>query len=149
MLEIPEDESFMEMALQQAHLAFEQGEIPVGAVLVCKRRIIGKGYNQTIALNDPTAHAEMIAITSGCEHLGSRYLNECTLYVTLEPCSMCLGATFWSNLGRIVYGADDPKRGGISNTPQILHPRTNVTSGVLAEECQDLLTAFFKGLRKW
>ncbi|MEH0157769.1 nucleoside deaminase [Limibacter armeniacum] len=143
-----DDEYYMGVALREAHKAAEEGEIPVGAVVVCKGKIIGKGYNQTIRLNDATAHAEMVAITSASEHLGSRYLSDCTLYVTLEPCVMCSGATFWSQLGRLVYGAKDDKRGYSRLSPSVLHPKTEILTGVLEEECSELILKFFNKLRK-
>ncbi len=138
----------MREALREANRAAEEDEVPIGAVIVCKSRIIGKGYNMTERLNDPTAHAEMIAITAATEAMGGKYLNECTLYVTVEPCPMCAGALAWSQIGRVVYGAADPKRGFSMFSPSLMHPKTEVISGVLADECGDLVTGFFKNKRK-
>lgn len=138
----------MREALREANRAAEEDEVPIGAVIVCKGRIIGKGYNMTERLNDPTAHAEMIAITAATEAMGGKYLNECTLYVTVEPCPMCAGALAWSQIGRVVYGASDPKRGFSMFSPSLMHPKTEVVSGVLADECGDLVTGFFKNKRK-
>ncbi|NID10188.1 nucleoside deaminase [Fibrivirga algicola] len=141
------DEYFMEMALALAEEAAEDGEIPVGALVVCQNRIIGKGRNQTEQLNDVTAHAEMIAITAATQALGGKYLTNCTLYVTLEPCVMCAGAIFWAQLSRLVIGADDPKRGYSRLTPSPLHPKTRVETGVLADESRALMANFFGRLR--
>lgn len=145
------DEIFMLRALEEAREAFRQDEVPVGAVIVCGGRIVGRGHNMTETLNDVTAHAEMIALTAAADTLGGKYLPQCTLYVTVEPCPMCAGALGWSQIGRIVYGASDPKRGftrfctgGL--TP--LHPKTMVTSGVLEEECGSLMTGFFRRKRR-
>ena len=142
------DEKFMRDALAQAQAALEDGEVPVGAVIVSGGRIIAKGHNMTDRLHDPTAHAEMIAITAATEAAGSRYLNDCTLYVTLEPCPMCAAALNWAQVARIVYGAADPKRGYTLFSPSLLHPRTEVTSGVLGEECGALVSDYFKSKRK-
>ena len=141
------DELYMKEALKEARAALAEDEIPIGAVIVCKGRIVGKGHNMTERLNDPTAHAEMIAITAATEALGGKYLNECTLYVTVEPCPMCAGALNWAQIGRIVYGAIDPKRGHSLFTPSLLHPKTEVEAGVLAEECGSMVTEFFKNKR--
>ncbi len=141
------DEKYMTEALKEARTAFDEDEIPIGAVVVCRGRIIGKGYNMTERLHDPTAHAEMIAITAATEAMGGKYLNDCTLYVTVEPCPMCSGALNWAQIGRIVYGALDPKRGYSMFTPSLLHPKTAVQAGVLAEECSALMLDFFKGKR--
>ena len=141
------DEKYMLEALKEARAAFNEDEIPVGAVVVCKGRIIGKGHNMTETLHDPTAHAEMIAITAATEAVGGKYLNDCTLYVTVEPCNMCSSALNWAQIGRIVYGALDPKRGYSLYSPSLLHPKTQVQAGVLAEECSALMTDFFKGKR--
>ena len=138
----------MNEALKQAKVAFEEGEIPVGAVIVSKNRIIAKGYNQTEKLTDVTAHAEMIAITSAANHLGAKYLPDCRLYVTLEPCVMCAGALFWSQIGEVYFGAADPKRGFHLGAPNSLHPKTKVFSGLMAMESEQLLQEFFKKLRK-
>lgn len=137
----------MKEALRQAHEALEAGEVPIGAVIVCKGRIIARGHNLTETLNDVTAHAEMQAITSAAEWLGGKYLNDCTLYVTVEPCPMCAAALNWAQAGRIVYGAADPRRGYSLFSPPLLHPRTQVTSGILAEECSSLMKEFFKEKR--
>lgn len=142
------DERYMREALREANRAAGEDEVPIGAVIVCKGRIIGKGYNMTERLNDPTAHAEMIAITAATESMGGKYLNECTLYVTVEPCPMCAGALAWSQIGRVVYGAADPKRGFSMFSPSLMHPKTEVVSGVLADECGDLVTGFFRNKRK-
>jgi len=141
------DEYFMEMALILAEEAGADGEIPVGAVVVCKNRIIGKGRNQTEQLSDVTAHAEMLAITAAAQYLGSKYLTDCTLYVTLEPCVMCAGALYWAQLSRLVVGAADPKRGYSRVSPPLLHPKTRLEMGVLANESEVLLTNFFRRLR--
>ncbi len=141
------DELYMKEALKEARAALAEDEIPIGAVIVCKGRIVGKGHNMTERLNDPTAHAEMIAITAATEALGGKYLNECTLYVTVEPCPMCAGALNWAQIGRIVYGASDPKRGHSMFSPSLLHPKTEVEAGVLAEECGSMVTEFFRNKR--
>ena len=141
------DEKYMRDALKEAHCAAEEDEVPIGAVVVCRGRIIGKGHNMTERLNDPTAHAEMIAITAATEAMGGKYLNECTLYVTVEPCPMCAGALAWSQIGRIVYGAADPKRGFSLFSPSLLHPKTEISAGVLAEECGGLVSEFFRKKR--
>lgn len=141
------DEKYMLEALKEARAAFNEDEIPVGAVVVCKGRIIGKGHNMTETLHDPTAHAEMIAITAATEALGGKYLTDCTLYVTVEPCPMCAAALSWAQTGRIVFGATDPKRGYSLFSPSLLHPRTEVRSGVLTEECSTLMKDFFAGKR--
>ena len=138
------DVQFMREALREAQLAQAAGEIPIGAVVVWKNRIIGRGHNQTERLHDTTAHAEMIAITSATETMGGKYLNDCTLYVTVEPCPMCAGALAWSQIGRIVYGAPDQRRGFSLFSPSLLHPRTETTGGVLQEECAALMLDFFK-----
>ncbi len=143
-----EDERFMRAALAEADAALSNGEVPVGAVIISKGRIIAKGHNMTDQLHDPTAHAEMIAITAATEALGSRYLEDCTLYVTLEPCPMCAAALNWAQLSRLVYGASDPKRGYSLFSPSLLHPRTEVTAGVLAEECSTLVSDYFRNKRK-
>ena len=137
----------MEIALQQAQIAAEKGEIPVGAVVVCNNRIIAKTHNQTEQLIDVTAHAEIMAITAAAGYLGSKYLKDCTLYVTLEPCLMCAGALFWSQIDRIVYAASDPKRGFEMVSKAVLHPKTQVIKGVLEKESRDILEKFFSKLR--
>lgn len=141
------DIKYMREALKEAHYAAEEGEIPIGAVIVCKDRIIARTHNLTETLHDVTAHAEMQAITSASEYLGGKYLQDCTLYVTLEPCIMCAGALGWSQISRIVYGAEDPRRGYHQHAPEALHPRTKVEHGVLADECLQLVTEFFKKKR--
>ena len=141
------DERYMRKALEEARRAFEADEIPVGAVVVCGDQIIARGHNLTEMLHDVTAHAEMQAITAAAEHLGGKYLDVCTLYVTVEPCIMCAGAIGWSQLGRLVYGASDPKRGFSYFAPKAHHPKTKVTSGVLEEECAALMKEFFQRKR--
>ncbi len=141
------DEYFMKIALNEAHTAFSLNEIPVGAIIVCNNSIIAKAHNLTERLTDVTAHAEMQAFTSAYNSLGSKYLSECTLYVTLEPCIMCAGASFWSKIGRIVFGAKDVKNGFQKYSISILHPRTELTSGILEEDCQKILSEFFKAKR--
>ena len=140
---MPDDNFYMKQALAEAKEACRQGEIPIGAVVVCRDRIIARSHNLTELLRDVTAHAEMQAITSAAEHLGGKYLNDCTLYVTVEPCVMCAGALGWSQISRIVYGAPDEKRGYSRFAPGALHPRTEVTSGIMAEECAELIQRFF------
>ena len=137
----------MQQALRQAQMAFEAGEVPVGAVVVAENRIISRAHNQTEQLTDVTAHAEMLALTAAANYLGGKYLNECTLYVTLEPCVMCAGAQYWAQLGRLVYGASDEKRGYSRLGKNLLHPRTEVSSGLLKEESEALLKQFFARLR--
>ena len=141
------DEKFMREALREAKTAEAEDEIPIGAVIVFAGRVIAKGHNMTERLHDPTAHAEMIAITAATEAMGGKYLNDCTLYVTAEPCPMCAAASAWAQVGRIVYGASDPKRGYSLFTPSLLHPKTEVVSGVLAEECGGMVTEFFRNKR--
>ena len=143
-----QDEKYMNEALREASAAAEEDEVPVGAVIVCKGRIIAKGHNMTERLNDPTAHAEMIAITAATEALGGKYLSGCTLYVTVEPCPMCAGALAWSQISRIVYGASDPKRGCSLFSPSLLHPKTEVCSGILADECGSMVSDFFRNKRQ-
>lgn len=142
------DEQYMRKALDEAQAAFEAGEIPVGAVVVCGDRIISRAHNLTETLCDVTAHAEMQAITAAANTLGGKYLKDCTLYVTVEPCTMCAGAIGWSQLSRIVYGAADEKRGYSRYAPQAFHPKTVVVSGVLEEECKALMKDFFKSKRR-
>ena len=144
---IPGDDYFMKQALSEAGMAFDKGEVPVGAVIVCEGKIIARAHNLTETLNDVTAHAEMQAITAAAFMLGGKYLIDCTLYVTVEPCAMCAGALAWAQIRRIVYGADDEKRGFTKLTPGALHPKTKVQSGVLAEEAALLMKRFFKELR--
>ena len=142
------DERYMREALREASYAAQEDEVPIGAVIICNGKIIGKGHNMTERLNDPTAHAEMIAITAATEAMGGKYLNDCTLYVTVEPCPMCAGALAWSQIGRVVYGASDPKRGFSLFSPSLMHPKTEVVPGVLADECGGLVTEFFRNKRK-
>lgn len=142
-----DDKRYMQLALAQASEAASEDEVPIGAVIVCRGRIIGKGHNMTERLKDPTAHAEMIALTSATQAMGGKYLNDCTLYVTVEPCPMCAAALCWAQIGRIVYGAADPKRGYILFTPSLLHPKTEVKSGVLGDECSKIVTDYFKSKR--
>ena len=142
-----EDILYMKQALAEANKAYKQGEIPIGAVVVCRGKIIAKSHNLTEMLHDVTAHAEMQAITAAAEHLGGKYLTDCTLYVTVEPCVMCAGALGWSQISRIVYGTPDEKRGYARFAPKALHPKTQVTSGVMAEECAELMQRFFKEKR--
>ena len=145
---IAEDEKFMRQAINEAHRALAKEEIPIGAVVVCGGRVIGRGHNLSETLGDATAHAEMQALTAAASSLGGKYLPECTLYVTVEPCVMCAGASAWCQIGRVVWGADDPKRGSSRYTPSLFHPRTKVTRGVLKEECEVLMTDFFRKLRR-
>ncbi|MBA4144252.1 MAG: tRNA-specific adenosine deaminase [Cytophaga sp.] len=147
MMDLFTDEYFMREALKEAKKAYDLGEVPVGAVVVCQNKIIGRSHNQTEQLTDATAHAEMLAITAAANFLGSKYLNECTLYVTLEPCVMCAGALHWTQLQKLVYGADDVQRGYSLISSPLLHPRTQVAKGVKKEECSHLVIDFFKKLR--
>ena len=142
-----QDEYFMKEALREAEAARSEGEVPIGAVVVARGRVIARGHNMTERLHDPTAHAEMIALTAATEALGGKYLQDCTLYVTVEPCPMCAAALCWAQTARIVYGAPDPKRGFSLYSPSLLHPRTEVVSGVLADECGQLVADFFKDKR--
>ncbi len=137
------DERYMREALKQAAMAFDADEVPVGAVIVCKDRIIARAHNLTERLNDVTAHAEMQAFTSAFNFLGGKYLHYCTLYVTLEPCVMCAGAAYWAQISRVVYGADDEKRGSSATGVNLFHPKTTITKGVLKEDCAALLQDFF------
>lgn len=141
------DEHYMREALRQARAAAAEGEVPIGAVIVAGDRVIARTHNQTELLHDVTAHAEMLAFTAASEALGAKYLTDCTLYVTVEPCPMCAGAAGWSQIGRIVYGTADPKRGYTRLTGPLLHPKTEVTAGVLEEECASLMKEFFKNKR--
>jgi tRNA(adenine34) deaminase len=141
------DEHFMREALKEAKYAFEEGEVPVGAVVVANNQIIARGHNQTQVLNDVTAHAEMIALTSAANTIGGKYLVDCTLYVTLEPCVMCAGASYWTQVSKIVYGASDLKKGFTRVQQNILHPKTTFVSGILANEAEILLKSFFQKLR--
>ena len=143
------NEFYMQKALQLAMKAYEIGEVPIGAVVVKKStgEVVGEGYNRREIDKSSTAHAEMIAITAATEALGGKYLNDCTLYVTVEPCPMCAGALAWSQIGEVVYGASDPKRGFSQFTPSLMHPKTKVVSGILADECGNIVTEFFKNKR--
>ncbi|MBR2154830.1 MAG: nucleoside deaminase [Bacteroidaceae bacterium] len=142
-----QDEIFMRKALDEAQKALAAGEVPIGAVIVAQDKVIGRGHNLTETLHDVTAHAEMQAITAATEYLGGKYLTDCTLYVTVEPCVMCAGAIGWSQLSRIVYGASDPKRGYQTYAPRAFHPKTQVLIGVLEAECAQLMKSFFKQKR--
>ena len=141
------DSDYMKLALSEAQKAFDADEVPVGCIVVAGNQVVGRGHNLTQTLSDVTAHAEIQAITAASETLGGKYLVECTMYVTVEPCVMCAGAIGWSQLGRLVYGAPDPKRGYTVFAPKALHPRTQVTTGILEQECQSLMETFFKKLR--
>ena len=143
-----DDSFFMKQALMEAQKAFEAGEVPVGAIVTCKGRIVGRGHNLTETLTDVTAHAEMQAITSAANTLGGKYLNECTLYVTVEPCTMCAGAIGWAQMGKLIYGASDEKRGYTRFAPNALHPKTIVEKGLMAEECVQLMKSFFQQRRE-
>lgn len=142
-----DDTYFMRKAFQEAQLAYEKGEVPVGAVVVANNRIIARAHNLTETLTDVTAHAEMQAITAAANLLGGKYLDGCTLYVTLEPCVMCAGALGWSQLGKLVYAASDEKRGFSKFAPKALHPKTEIVTGVMGDDCADLMTAFFQEKR--
>jgi len=141
------DEKYMRMALDEARRAFDEGEIPIGCVVVCKDRVVARAHNLTETLNDVTAHAEMQAITAAANTLGGKYLTDCTLYVTVEPCPMCAGALGWAQVSRIVYGCDDPKRGYREYAPRALHPKATVVSGILAADCSQLMQDFFRSRR--
>ena len=147
MLNLYTDECFMKEALKEARLAFDKDEVPVGAVVVCNNRVIGRVHNLTEQLTDVTAHAEMQAFTAASGFLGSKYLEGCTLYVTIEPCVMCAGAAFWTQISKVVFGAFDTKRGFTLISPKILHPKTQMIGGVLEAECSALMKAFFKEKR--
>ena len=142
-----DDNFYMGLALEEARKAFDAGEIPIGAIVVCRDEIIARGHNLTEMLTDVTAHAEMQAITAAAAHLGGKYLNECTLYVTVEPCIMCAGALGWAQIGRVVFGTADEKRGYQRFAPEALHPKTQVVSGVMEEECRELMQEFFRSRR--
>jgi len=139
---------FMKEALKEAHAAAAKGEVPVGAIVVCQNRIIARAYNLTETLQDPTAHAEMQAITSATHAIGGKYLPDCTLYVTLEPCSMCAAALRWAQLGQLVYGASDPKQGYCTISQKLLHPKTEVIAGILEQECAQIIKVFFAKKRE-
>ncbi|MGI6218359.1 MAG: nucleoside deaminase [Bacteroidaceae bacterium] len=141
------DEEYMRQALEEARKAYSEDEVPIGAVIACKGRIIARAHNLTETLRDATAHAEMQAITAAGNYLGAKYLNDCTLYVTVEPCPMCAGAIAWAQVGRVVFGAEDEKRGYQRYTPGLLHPKTEVTKGILADEAALLMQEFFRSKR--
>ena len=147
MLSVFSDEHFMKEAFKEAQKAFSEDEVPVGAIIVCDNKIIARAHNMTERLNDVTAHAEMLAFTSATDFLGGKFLNECTLYVTLEPCIMCAGASYWTQLKKVVYGASDLKRGFSRIAENLLHPKTEVVSGVLASDCSLIIQAFFSKKR--
>ena len=147
MLTIFSDEHFMRQALKEAQKALEEDEVPVGAVVVANNQIIGRAHNQTQLLQDVTAHAEIMAVTAATNFLNSKYLQDCTLYVTLEPCVMCAGALFWAQIGRVVYGAGDEKRGFMRFGKTLLHPKTKLEFGVLHDECSEIMSSFFKSKR--
>lgn len=142
-----DDEYFMRQALQEAHKAFDKGEVPVGAVVVSNQRIISRAHNLTEMLTDVTAHAEMQAITAAANVMGGKYLTDCTLYVTVEPCPMCAGALRWAQISRVVYGAPDEKRGYSCISSRLLHPKTTVTPGIMADDCANLMKLFFARFR--
>ncbi len=144
----PSDELYMQQALAEAKIAYDLGEVPIGAVIVCQNRIIARAHNQTEMLNDVTAHAEMLAITSAANYLGAKYLHECELFVTVEPCPMCAGALYWAQVKRVVYAAPDEKRGYSVLNLKLLHPKTQVIGGVLGEQAQALMVSFFRSKRK-
>ena len=146
-MNIMTDIDYMKQALAEAKKAFDEGEVPIGAIVVCKGRIIARAHNLTEMLNDVTAHAEMQAITAASTNISGKYLNDCTLYVTVEPCPMCAGAIAWAQLGKLVYGAEDEKRGYHRYAPDVLHPKTEVVSGVCADEATALMKEFFKSKR--
>lgn len=147
MLTVYSDDYFMKQALREAKVAYEEGEVPIGAVVVCGNQIIARAHNKTEHLKDVTAHAEIMALTAASDYLGSKYLNECTLYVTLEPCIMCAGALSWAQLGKIVYGASDDKAGFMRYGKELLHPKTKVEFGIMFDECSTLLKRFFAAKR--
>jgi tRNA(adenine34) deaminase len=144
---LPEDVKYMREALKEAKRALDKDEVPIGAVIVCAGTIIARAHNLTEQLTDVTAHAEMQAFTSAASNLGGKYLQECTLYVTIEPCVMCAGASFWTQIGRVVYGAGDPKRGFMQVGTRLLHPKTIITSGILEDECSEIVTSYFRSKR--
>lgn len=146
-LTVQSDEYYMKEALKEAKKAFEMDEVPIGAVIVSNFKIIGRGHNLTEQLNDVTAHAEMQAFTAAANYLGGKFLDECTLYVTIEPCTMCAGAAYWTRIGKIVYGARDEKKGYSKLKGQVIHPKTEVKSGILEKECAELMTNYFKQKR--
>ena len=141
------DEYYMRLALKEAIYALDDDEVPIGAIMVCNNKIIGKGHNQTERLHDVTAHAEMLAITAGANYLGAKFLEDCTLYVTVEPCPMCAAALRWARVSRVVYGAHDPKAGYSQFGPKMFHPKTEIVHGVMEHDCAVLMKEFFKGKR--
>ena len=141
------DTEYMKIALQEAQKAYDEDEVPIGAIVVCKGRIVARAHNLTETLNDVTAHAEMQAITAAATNIGGKYLNECTLYVTVEPCPMCAGAIAWAQMGRVVYGAGDEKRGYHRYAPEVMHPKTEVLNGICADEATALMKKFFSNKR--
>ncbi len=143
MLSVLSDEHFMKEAFKEAQKAFDEDEVPVGAIIVCDNKVIARAHNMTERLNDVTAHAEMLVFTSSTDYLGGKYLNECTLYVTLEPCVMCAGASYWTQLKKVVYGANDEKRGFRKHQENLLHPKTEIVSGIMQNECSEILKRFF------
>ena len=145
---ILDDTYFMKQALEEAQKALQTGEIPIGAVITCNNTIVARSFNQVETLHDPTAHAEILAITAATHHLGGKFLDRCTLYVTVEPCPMCAGALFWARIGCVVFGARDEKRGYLRYHPEIMHPRTKIKRGILENEAINLLDSFFKTKRK-
>jgi len=147
MLSVLSDTYFMDQAIKEAHKALLEDEVPVGAIVVCDQKIIARAYNQTEKLHDATAHAELLAITAAAGHLGSKWLMECTMFVTLEPCVMCAGALYWSRIGRLVYGASDDKKGFMNHGKGLLHPSTKLEYGVHHDACATLLTSFFAAKR--
>ena len=147
MLTILSDEHFMKMAYKEAIYAYENDEVPVGAIIVCNNQIIAKAHNQTQLLNDVTAHAEILAITSASSYLNQKYLLDCTLYVTLEPCVMCAGALYWSQISKVVFAAPDDKRGFMRYGKELLHPSTKLEYGIMINECSELISKFFKEKR--
>lgn len=142
-----EDERYMKMALAEATVAFDKGEVPIGAIIVAEGAIISRAHNLTETLCDPTAHAEMQCITAAASGIGGKYLKGCTIYVTVEPCPMCAAALYWAQIDRIVYGTTDPKRGYSTISEKLIHPKTKITSGILEKECSDIMKTFFKKLR--
>ena len=146
-MQVKDDAYYMKLALREAAYAFEEDEVPIGAIVVCNHQVIGKGYNQVEKLTDVTAHAEMLAITAAANYLGSKFLEECTLYVTVEPCLMCATAMRWARIGRVVYGAEEPKSGFSTFGKEVFHPATEVTGGIMADACADLMRTFFREKR--
>lgn len=148
MIQVYNDKYYMQQAIKEAQQAYIEDEVPIGAIIVCNDQIIARAHNMTETLNDVTAHAEMLAITSAENHLGSKFLNECSLYVTLEPCVMCAGASYWSRFAKVIYGANDDRFGYKKASDKLFHPKTTIINGVLEKECSDLLKSFFSKKRK-